>query len=123
MELWLSLLFSLMLTSFVSFAIPIVFCFVSLGILNLICHLNNVLGLWGNLIYEQVWNFLAVFGEGSAWTGILVISVVSAVAGFIFESLNFYRYQTLIEKKLPDYHWQPEKVVQIVSKIINCLYK
>ena len=117
MGVWLSLFFSLVLTSSVSFAIPIVLCFLLLGSLTLISHLG-VTSMWANIAYENTWRFFAMFGEGSPWIGILIIALVGAIAGLIFESLNFYRYQTLIEQNLSSSRWQTEKVVDLVLKTI-----
>ncbi len=116
MNVLLSLFFSLVLTSFVSFAIPSVFCVLILGGLNFLSHFD-LTSIWSNLIYESTWNFFAVFGEGSVWNGILTIGIVSAIAGLIFESLNFYRYQILIDQN-PYSSWQSEKIGELFSKII-----
>ena len=116
MNVLLALLVSLILTSLVSFAIPIVSCFSILGSLYLISRVD-VIGLWGLSAYENTWQFFAIFGEGSPWIGILTIAFAAAFVGFIFESLNFYRYQILIDRHLSS-SWQTEKIVELVSKVI-----
>lgn len=94
MNIFLPLLFSLVLTSLVSFVIPIAFLCIVLGGFNLMANFDIF-----NVTYGNTRELLAAFGDGSVSNGILTIGIVSAVAGLIFETLNFYRYQTLIEKK------------------------
>lgn len=108
MNIWLSLFFSLSLTTLVSFATPVIFCTLILSSLALVSHVP-IINIWGENLYEQVWNFLAVFGEGSSTIGILTIAKTFAIAGFLFESLNFYRYRILIKEPV-NYLSNQEKV-------------
>jgi hypothetical protein len=121
MDVWLSLLFSLVLTSLMSFTIPIVLCFLLLGSLHLIAHLE-VATMWANIAYENTWRFFAVFGAGSAGMGILIIALVGAIAGLIFESLNFYRYQILIDQNLSSSRCQTERLTELILKFIYRLH-
>ncbi|WP_330202280.1 hypothetical protein [Cyanobacterium sp. Dongsha4] len=116
MNIWLSLLLSLLLTSLVSFALPIVLFTVVLAILGVMGHLP-LISPFINYVYAQIWQFLAIFGEGSGIFGILIIAVTCAIAGLLFESLNFYRYRLLINKPLKPL-WQKPKTAEIISKII-----
>ena len=114
MNMFLSLFFSLMLTSLVSFAIPIAFLFLVLGSFHLLSQFDLL-----NMTYANTREFLAIFGEGSAGNGILTIGIVCALAGLIFEGLNFYRYQTLIEQNHNLYSsWQTQKLIDFVSKMM-----
>lgn len=97
MNIWLSLFFSLSLTTLVSFATPVIFCTLILGCLGIVSYFP-IINIFGENFYEQVWNFLAVFGEGSGSIGILTIATTFAIAGFLFESLNFYRHRILIKE-------------------------
>ncbi|WP_066343568.1 hypothetical protein [Geminocystis sp. NIES-3708] len=108
MNIWLSLFFSLSLTTLVSFATPVVFCTLILGCVAIISYLP-MMNQWGENLYEQMWNFLAVFGEGSGSIGILTIAATCAIAGFLFEALNFYRYRILIQQSV-NHSWSQEKV-------------
>ena len=112
MNILLSLFFSLFLTSLVSFAMPIAFLFLLLGSFNLFSQVDLLSGT-----YENMRELLAVFGDGSASNGVLTIGIVSAVAGLIFEGLNFYRYQTLIEQNIYSSS-QTQSLIDFVSKMM-----
>ncbi|MBL1210543.1 hypothetical protein [Geminocystis sp. GBBB08] len=99
MNIWLSFFFSLSLTTLVSFATPIIFCTFILALMAILSHLPMI-NLWSENIYEQIWNFLAVFGEGSGSIGLLTIAITCAIAGLLFEALNFYRYHILIKQPI-----------------------
>ncbi|MGI0482542.1 hypothetical protein ACN4EE_17385 [Geminocystis sp. CENA526] len=114
MNIWLSLFFSLFLTTLVSFAVPVVFLTTMLAGLLVVSHVP-LIGVWGENLYEQIWNFLAVFGEGSGSIGILTIAVTCSIVGFLFESLNFYRYRILIKQPI-NTSWH-KKAPEIISKI------
>jgi FlaA1/EpsC-like NDP-sugar epimerase len=116
MNIWLSLFFSLFLTTLVSFATPVVFFSLILATLVVVSHVP-LISIWGTNLYEQVWNFLAVFGEGSATIGLLTIAVACAIVGFLFESLNFYRYRILIKQPI-NTSWH-KKAPEMISKITN----
>lgn len=116
MDVWLSLFFSLMLTSLVSFTIPMVLFFSLLGSLSLISHVDFIT-VWANSVYENIWMFLTIFGEGSGWIGICTLAVVAAIAGLIFELLSFYRHRILMNRDvLPS--WQGQKTAELISKIL-----
>lgn len=116
MNIWLSLFFSLFLTTLVSFAVPVVFCTAILAGLIVLSHLP-LISIWGESLYEQVWNFLAVFGEGSGSIGILTIALTCSIVGFLFESLNFYRYRILIKQPF-NTSWH-KQAPEMLSKISN----
>lgn len=108
MNIWLSLFFSLSLTTLVSFAVPVMFFTLILGCLALISYFPMIT-LWVENLYEKMWNFLAVFGDGSGSIGILTIAITCAIVGFLFEALNFYRYRLLIKQPI-NHSWNQEKV-------------
>jgi hypothetical protein len=112
MNILLSLFFSLVLTSLFSFAVPIAFLFVILGSFSILAHFDLL-----SIAYGNTRELLAVFGEGSVRDGIFTIGMVSAVAGLIFEALNFYRYQTLIEKNISS-ALETQKLVDFVFKMM-----
>lgn len=49
----------------------------------------------GQAIVEQVLQFLATFGSGSSWRGLLVIGLTCSLVGALFDMYAFYRYQNL----------------------------
>lgn len=102
MNIWLSLISSLLLTTFVSFTTPLIVISILLGFFAIACYLpfTSLLAEQGS---QQVWHFLMMFGEGSGIVGILTIGIVAGIAGFLFEALNFYRYQILFNH--PEAKW------------------
>jgi hypothetical protein len=113
MNIWLSFFFSLLLTTLVSFAAPVVFFTLILGSFALVSYFPFT-NVWAENIYEQIWNFLAVFGEGSGSIGILTIATTCAIVGCLFETLNFYRHRILLKANSS---WHPHKVPEMMSKI------
>ena len=97
MNMWFSFLISLLLTTAVSFVTPIILCGLVLVSLASAAYLPGI-GVIGKICYPQVWSFLNMFGNGSVREGILIIAVSCGFVGFLFEALNFYRYQTLINQ-------------------------
>lgn len=97
MNIWFSLLISLFLTTLVSFATPLIIAGLILTVLAVASHLPEI-AVFGEACYTQVWNFLSTFGDGSGIEGIMTIALVFGIVGFLFESLNFYRYQILISQ-------------------------
>lgn len=114
--MWLSLLLSLLLTTLVSFALPIIFFTVVLAGLAMTAHFP-IISDFSNGVYGQIWQFLAIFGEGSGIFGLLTIAFTCAIAGFLFESLNFYRYRLLRNQPVQPL-WQKPKTAEILSKVI-----
>jgi hypothetical protein len=85
----------------VSFAIPIIICTLILSLLAIASHLPEIAVL-GQTCYHQIWCFLGMFGNGSGREGIITIGLTCGFVGFLFESLNFYRYQILISQPIVD---------------------
>lgn len=44
---------------------------------------------------QRIQGFLAVFGNGHALQGLIIIGLASSVAGALFDVFAFYRYQSL----------------------------
>lgn len=98
----------------VAFALPVVFFSAMLTTLIVLASLPGV-GRWFGDLYGGVCQFLAVFGEGEAMTGVLVIATTCALAGFLFESLNLYRQSLLANTPYP---WQKLKTVDLMNRLI-----
>lgn len=116
MNIWLSLLVSLILTTSVAFAFPIILLTSLLAGLGILSHVS-LIAPWVHEIYSQIWSFLAIFGDGSGIFGILTLAFACGVAGFLFESLNFYRYRLLINQSRQQ-PWQKVKPIEVISKIL-----
>ncbi len=116
--MWLSFLFSLILTTLVGFATPVIICVLILVSLSL-CVYIPALGLLAQRAYEQVWNFLTVFGDGSGSMGILTIGFACGIVAFLFEALNFYRYQTLVHQPLTSWLAHQKSSSFLSNKGIN----
>ncbi len=94
MNILFSLIVSLLLTTLASFAVPLISISILLYFLTIVSHaplVNTV----ASESYQQIWSFLMSFGECSGTQGIITISIVAGLAGFLFEALNFYRFQIL----------------------------
>lgn len=114
MRILLSLVIRLILTAMVAFALPVVFFSGMLTTLVILANLP-VVGRWFGDLYGGVCQFLAVFGEGEAMTGILVIATTGALAGLLFESLNLYRQSLLANTPYP---WQKLKTVDFMTRLL-----
>jgi len=85
---------SLLLTSILSFAAPLILVgtiLVSFSLLGLI-PLVEPLGETG---VKQVLQFLATFGSGDPFQGLVIIGFACGLVGGLFDTFNFYRYQNL----------------------------
>jgi hypothetical protein len=88
----LAFLRSLLLTSALSFAAPIVLVGVALVSLYVIGQvpLIDALSQTGS---SQILKFLAVFGNGDVVEGVLTIGLTCALVGALFDTYAFYRHQ------------------------------
>lgn len=88
----LPLLRSLLLTMIFSFTAPV---FVIGGGLISVCLLGYVPGLQGTggAIAFAMKQFLATFGSGSPWQGLVVIGFTCSLVGALFDTYAFYRYR------------------------------
>lgn len=88
---------SLLLTTALTFSLPMIIIGLILGFLGLIGYLPGCNWLVA-IIYTEVMNFLRVFGSGYPWQGIMTISLAFAFVGGLFDIFNFYRYLTFSGK-------------------------
>lgn len=88
-----NLLRSLLLTSFFSFTAPTLLLGGLLISLFLLCYVPSLKGI-GQLSIEQVLSFLAVFGNGQPFEGLLIIGLTCSLVGTLFDAYVFYQQQT-----------------------------
>lgn len=88
-----NLLLSLLLSATISFILPMIL----VGILLGCCLLANLLPFGietlGNQSAEMILDFLAVFGNGKPFMGVITLGITSCTVGILFDLFNFYRYQ------------------------------
>lgn len=87
-----NLLRSLLLTGFFSFAASTLLLSGLLISLFLLCYVPALKGI-GQFGIEQMFGFLAIFGNGQPFEGLLVISLTCSLAGAIFDAYVFYQQQ------------------------------
>jgi hypothetical protein len=94
MSIFTSFLRSLLLTSILSFTAPLILVgiiLVSFSLLGYIPWLES----WGEAGVKQVLQFLATFGSGHPFQGLVIIGFACGLVGGLFDTFNFYRYQNL----------------------------
>lgn len=94
MSILAAFLRSLLLTSVLSFTAPLLLVgaiLVSLSVAGYIPWLDT----FSNTAVAQVLKFLATFGSGEPWHGLMVIGITCGLVGGLFDTYAFYRYQTL----------------------------
>lgn len=91
-----SLFVSLMLTTIISFATPALVIGLVFGILLILGYIPG-LTILGHCGTVQISTFLAVFGTGDPFEGLMILGLAFAVVGFLFDIFicYFYRYQGL----------------------------
>jgi hypothetical protein len=87
-----NLLRSLLLTSFFSFAAPTLLLGGLLTSLFLLCYVPTLEEI-GQFGIEQILDFLATFGSGQPFEGLLVISLTCSLVGALFDAYVFYQQQ------------------------------
>jgi hypothetical protein len=83
---------SLLLTSIFSFLAPVSLIVVLLAGSAAIGH-TPLDALGSNSSFDQIVQFLKVFGNGSLWRGITVIGLVGSLVGVLFDTYSFYQSQ------------------------------
>jgi hypothetical protein len=85
---------SLVLTTIFSFLVPVFFI---RGLLVVLCLFGYVPGLQGIIsdVSIQILYFLATFGSGSSFNGLLTIGLTCGFVGALFDIYVYYRYQIL----------------------------
>ena len=89
-----SFLLSLLLTVIFSFVTPMLLvggALVSLSLIGYIPGLEEIT----QSIAEQISQFLAIFGSGNPFRGLVVIGLACGLVGALFDTYTFYRYQSL----------------------------
>lgn len=89
-----TLLRSLLLTSFLSFHTPIILL---TGVLAAISAIGYVPGFEtiSQAGAAELLKFLAVFGSGCPFEGVIVIGLTCSLVGALFDTYAFYSYQHL----------------------------
>ena len=84
-------LVSLLITTIISFTAPALVIGIFLGVLLVFGYIPG-LALVGKCGVVQISDFLAVFGSGSPFEGVIILGLAFAVVGFFFNIFNFYFY-------------------------------
>jgi hypothetical protein len=94
MSIFTNFLRSLLLTIIFSFAVPM---FLVGGILLLLTFMGHLPGLQSvtETSATRILHFLAIFGSGTAFRGLLIISLTCSFVGALFDTYAYYRYQIL----------------------------
>lgn len=90
----LSLFLSLLLSALISFGLPVVLISCTLLFLGIIGYIPGFFELSEQGI-GSILDFLAVFGNGKSFGGILTLGFTVSIVGILLDILNFYRYQSL----------------------------
>ena len=85
---------SLLLAIVFSFVAPILLVGGVLVSLSLIGYIPGPEGL-AESVAEQILHFLATFGSGNPFQGLVVIGLTCSLVGALFDTYAFYRYQSL----------------------------
>ena len=94
MSMFTNFLRSLLLTIIFSFAVPM---FLVGGVLLVLPVMGHLPGLQGatEASATRILHFLAIFGSGTAFRGLLVISLTCSFVGGLFDTYAYYRCQIL----------------------------
>ncbi|HEY9750086.1 MAG TPA: hypothetical protein V6C63_15480 [Allocoleopsis sp.] len=85
---------SLLLTSILSFTAPLILVGTLLVSFSLFSYLPLLESL-GETGVQQILQFLATFGSGHPFQGLVTIGFACGLVGGLFDTFNFYRYQNL----------------------------
>ncbi|MBF2004303.1 hypothetical protein ACF3DV_15905 [Chlorogloeopsis fritschii PCC 9212] len=85
---------SLLLTIILSFVAPMFLVGAILLILSLIDYIPGLQGA-GEAIANHILQFLVIFGSGTAFRGLFVISLTCGFVGGLFDTYAYYRCQIL----------------------------
>lgn len=94
MSVFTGFLRSLLLAMTLSFIAPLFLIGGGLVGLSLINHIPGLQGIT-QMLAEQILQFLAAFGSGNSWQGLIVIGLTCSFVGALFDIYAFYRYQIL----------------------------
>ncbi len=85
---------SLLLTSIFSFVTPMLLLGGGLLSVFLLSYFPGLQGM-SQAIASALLQFLATFGSGSSFRGLVVIGLTCSLVGALFDTYAFYRYQNL----------------------------
>ncbi len=88
-----SLLLSIVLSATISFIFPIVLVGILLGSCLIISILPYGLEIFGHQSAAMILGFLAIFGNGKPFMGMMTLGLTSCIVGILFDLFNFYRYR------------------------------
>ncbi|MBW4542207.1 MAG: hypothetical protein KME43_24175 [Myxacorys chilensis ATA2-1-KO14] len=85
---------SLLLTLIVSFLAPVLLLGSAIAFILMLGFCPLFSGI-SQMLSALLLSFLATFGTGNAWEGIVVIGCACAVVGGLFDTYTFYRTDSL----------------------------
>ncbi len=85
---------SLLLTIIFCFAAPMILVGIVLAVAFLVGYIPGLQGM-NEAFSTQVWQFLAIFGNGTPLQGIFVISLTCSFVGGLFDFYAIFRYKIL----------------------------
>ena len=89
-----NLLLSLLLSATISFVFPMILAGILLGCCLIVSWLPYWSEILGNPSAVIILDFLAVFGNGKPFMGVITLSITTCIVGILFDLFNFYRYQS-----------------------------
>jgi len=89
-----SFLRSVLLTVVLSFVAPMLLLGGVIASFSLMGYIHG-LEATARSITGQIWQFLATFGSGNPFQGLVVIGLTCSLVGALFDTYAFYRYQSL----------------------------
>lgn len=93
-----NLLRSLLLTTLLSFTMPILLVCVILAVALAVSFVPGLTDV-GQIGANQILGFLTIFGSGYPIQGMLIVGLSWGMVGCLFELYNFYLYQGLPTNK------------------------
>ena len=88
---------SVFIAACISFSLPVLLFGTVLGFLALVSYIPGFFEVC-NQGTLYIMNFLAVFGTGKPFWGIITLGITISIAGILLDISNFYRYQRLRDK-------------------------
>lgn len=82
---------SLLLTAFLCFLAPMMLLGSAIALFLLLSSIPG-LGRFGQASFEMIRAFLAAFGTGNVWEGLVVIGCACALVGSLFDTYTFYHH-------------------------------
>lgn len=86
---------SLLLTTLISFTVPVAMLGISLASLSISSYFPGVASI-AHITLQQMLIFLKIFGSGSAISGLFIIGFTCSLVGGLFDTYTYYqsyRYQ------------------------------